>query len=222
MRTLSRIRRAAQRGFTLLELSIVIVVLATVLGSIAVVLQRSQGAYQQGMVEADVDGLATRACQRIVSEVFQANRATVTVNVPPPLGATGVDFSRAEGWAAGAMVNGALRRIRWVRDPADPDNGLDDDGDGLSDEGRIELWMDVAGAPAESVVLASGVPELLEGEVTNGADDNGNAIADERGLCITFDAVNGLVVVRVTLARRDAAGRLVQRTAQMSVLLRNG
>ena len=61
--------------------------------------------------------------------------------------------------------------------------------------------------------------ELLEGELPNGIDDNGNGLIDEPGFSIDFEgrAVN----VRLSLERRGATGRNILRTAETRVRLRN-
>ena len=74
------------------------------------------------------------------------------------------------------------QRFEFVYDPDEVDDGQDNNGNGLIDEGRI-VWTRNVGAPDErSVVLCHQVREYLEGEVPNGLDDNGNGLVDEKGL----------------------------------------
>ena len=65
------------------------------------------------------------------------------------------------------------------------------------------------------------VREYLEGEVPNGADDNGNGIVDENGLCMTWDANSNLLTIMLTLERVSPNGGLTTRTVQTSVQVRN-
>jgi hypothetical protein len=77
-----------------------------------------------------------------------------------------------------------------------------------------------AGTASErTIVLTRWVRELLEGELPNGEDDNGNGLIDEPGL--SFDVIGEVWTIRLTLERPDNKGRLVTHTVQTSVKTRN-
>ena len=105
--------------------------------------------------------------------------------------------------------------------PGELDNGVDDNGNGLVDECRIEFQPDVVGDPGLVIGWGSFVREYLEGEIPNGVDDNGNGLVDERGLCLTYDNASGVLTVRLTLERLDPLGRPLTRTVETAVQVRN-
>ena len=100
-------------------------------------------------------------------------------------------------------------------------------GFGLDELRSIQDWVvrpALAGVEGVAEVASIGgfVREFLQGEVGgNDADDNGNGLSDERGLCMTFDTDTNTLMVRLTIERLTSQGRLVTSTAETSVLLRN-
>ncbi len=68
-------------------------------------------------------------------------------------------------------------------------------------------------------MLVNGVCRFLQGETQNSADDNGNGLEDEPGLC--FDIEGGALNVRLSVARLDSNGQQVTRTVETSIALRN-
>jgi hypothetical protein len=124
------------------------------------------------------------------------------------------DVSPADG-----SITWETRRLQHQYDPDDANDGLDNDGDGLIDEGRVVLIRDSGGADEQTVVLCSDVREYLEGESADGTDQNGNGLIDERGLC--FELAAGRLTIRLTLEVLDAEGRHATRTVETTVHLRN-
>jgi len=98
-------------------------------------------------------------------------------------------------------------------------DGIDNDGDGLVDEGQVVLVRDVGAPNAVRTVLVRGVSELLQGEQANGADDNANGVVDERGFNIR--RVGDLVSVRLSVEGVDDGGNLTVRTVETSFKVRN-
>ena len=99
------------------------------------------------------------------------------------------------------------------------DDGLDNNGNGLVDEGRVVLTENLGGADERDRILARRVRELLEGELDNGVDDNGNGLVDEKGF--SFERMGESLVIRMTMERIDVGQRTIERSAQTSVRLRN-
>jgi hypothetical protein len=67
-------------------------------------------------------------------------------------------------------------------------------------------------------VLCHGVRELLEGEVADGDDDNGNGVSDEAGFNV--HRVGDVLFVRLSVEESLENGTIV-RTLETSVRLRN-
>lgn len=206
---------------TLLEMVIAAAIFATLLSAVGLTVTRGTGLYRSSLTAKELDAMAARSLERIVDELIAADRSTLALNPPAPFGAFSVNYARAAGMVGGVLVVGDTRRIRARIDDTELDNGVDDDGDGMVDEMRLELSLDTVGAPAQAIGIGNFVREFLEGEVFNGADDNGNGIVDERGLCITYNALSTIATVRLSLERPDADGRPVVRTVEAAVQVRN-
>jgi hypothetical protein len=110
-------------------------------------------------------------------------------------------------------------RIGFQYRPGEIDDGIDNGGNGIVDDGQV-VWTLNLGLPDQSSsVLADGVTEYVEGETLNNLDDNRNGLIDETGLCFTVDASS--VVVRLSLAARSTGGVLVTKTVEKRVYFRN-
>ena len=70
--------------------------------------------------------------------------------------------------------------------------------------GTIMISEDVGLASERATPWCSGVPALLDGEILNGIDDNGNGLSDEPGLCFTRSG--SLLTIRFTLGGPDSRG----------------
>ena len=84
------------------------------------------------------------------------------------------------------------RSIEFVRDAADPLNGIDDDGDGLVDEGRLVLNYDG-----------------VQTKIADGIESS------------TFVLEDRVVRFRLTCAKRDSNGRIHRGTIEQRFFLRN-
>jgi hypothetical protein len=71
------------------------------------------------------------------------------------------------------------------------------------------------------VVWARDVSDLLEGEIENDADDNGNGLVDERGLSFEIDDTGNVLTIRLTCERLDEGRRPLRKTVETAVRLRN-
>lgn len=212
--------RSRRGGFSLIETLIAVTLSAMVLGAVVTATQRGLGLFEQSNATADINARAARAANRILREVIGAGPLIVT---PPDFwGSSTIDFSLATGWDAvnGEPTWGPVRRIAFEYDPTELDNDLDDNGNGLIDEGVVVLTEDVGGPEERRVVLVRGVSEFLQGEVLNAADDNGNDLRDEAGL--SFSMEDDTLVVRLSVERLGPAGDRMVRTQTVSMKLRNG
>lgn len=212
--------RATNQGFTLIELAITMGIAGLVLGSLARVLDSSKSNYGRGSAVAQVQNDARRTLDRVAAELENGGFGTL---LPNPVGVAVDDlvFQAATGidGATGALLFGNSNRLRFVYETGEMNNGLDDDGDGLIDEGCLVLTKNYLLAGEVRVVLAHGVAEFLEGETANGADDNSNGLVDERGFCMT--RAGNLLQVRLTLARPVTGGDPAIASVETALRLKN-
>jgi len=211
----------SRAAFSLVELILALSILGLLLG-MPLLLMRSADQLQDSRTAiAELEQRARRALDAIAERLESSG----TTAIPqwgggPGVGVSVVDFQVAAGWTAGAPTWAPAERLQLADDPADPDDGLDNDGDGLVDEKRI-LWIRDAGLPTQSIrVLCTGVQDTLAGELPgNGLDDNGNGLVDEPGLSFAFD--DDRVIVRLGLEKRDGSGRRQVHVGQRTVTFRN-
>lgn len=131
-----------------------------------------------------------------------------------------IDFDRPGAMRASTgRITWSATRVEFRLEPGEVDDGLDNDGNGLVDEGELVLVRDAGGADELEIVLANGVREHLEGELPNGVDDNDNGLVDERG--ITFERVGSDLRIRLTLETTGRDGRILTRTLETTAWSRN-
>ncbi|MDB2576698.1 prepilin-type N-terminal cleavage/methylation domain-containing protein [Planctomycetota bacterium] len=207
-------------GFTLLEILIALTILALLLSSVGLLASGSKNAFSRGTTVSAMElrtGLTSDVIQR---ELSLALTGSLSPEIQSGQRVTELTYVRAVGWEGETTITTAPRTLRFELDPAEANNGADDDGDGLIDEGILVLIEDV-GLPTERRrILARGLAEYAEGEVFNGVDDNGDGLADESGFAI--ERMGAALEVTVTLEQRPPGREeTIQRTLRSSILLRN-
>lgn len=91
---------------------------------------------------------------------------------------------------------------------------------GLDQEtGQIYWGQNVGEANEQLVFWANTVSEMLEDELLNGFDDNGNDLADELGLAFVLD--DRSITIRLSLERVRDDGKKIQVTKETIVTCRN-
>lgn len=211
---LHRVKPAAQSGIAMLEIVISLTVLSILTISVSSVLDTGLGAYETSS-PSGVRQLSHRGVDRIAERLSFAGQATLS---PDGLGSS-LRFRTCIGSTGLTKDFGTLSELYWGPEPQDPTDGKDNDGDGLIDEGMVVFRTDIGEPTERTIVLANGVARHLEGEVSNGFDDNGNGQADERGLYLKVEP--NAVRVHLTLHRPGPDGRVVVQTARTLVAMRN-
>jgi len=186
MRHPSTHARSASAGFTLVEVAITLVLVALLMSSAILAAKGGQGAFRATQNASDLETRARRALDRIATELLSVGEQELLPNPSGQFGTSDILFRRVRSWdgAVGDGLNGLTilwgdqNRLAFEQDMEETNDGTDEDGDGLVDEGRVVLTRDVGG-DERRVILCTGVRELLEGEIANGADDNGNGVVDE-------------------------------------------
>jgi len=216
-------RIGSSSGMTLVEIVIGLTLFTAFATSAFLAIERSSHSYRTESVVARLDAQTREALDEASERLREADFDSVTplpVAATAPASASSIDFQRARGFVGGLVDWGPTERLAFEHDPTDADDGLDNDGDGLVDEGRL-VWIENPGGGSElRTVLCSHVSESLEGELPgNGLDDNGNGLVDELGFCIDF--AGSRAIVRITLEERDGDGSLIRQTSSRAVMSRN-
>lgn len=217
-----RLRRASCQtaGYTLVEMLVALVLFSVIIGSIAMIGGMGTDLFKTSAARGVLEANARRALDRIRQELLSSDLSSLDTFPAAPLWDDGLTFDQPEEISTrSGSIDWSSTVIELRYEETETDDGIDNDGDELIDEGMVVLikgWND----PEErTVVLARSVREYLAGETANGLDDNGNGLIDERGLC--FDLADGNLSVHLTLERRDADHVLFARTLESSVWLRN-
>jgi type II secretory pathway pseudopilin PulG len=216
-------RHGTQRGFTLVEILVVIVVAMPILGSIfatsimvrdqmqagdtvSAVAESCRIAGQRVALLARAGLLSTcqvRATQADINAAIVAQATNPLIVIPtlgewisPPVAEVRPTFrfSSADGvLSMNASALTPMREFEFFMDPGETANGNDDDGDGMVDEGRLQLR--IGNSPVQLVLAGVETCEF---------------------------SLNGrLMTVRLACARRDQVGRLYRAAATHTICMRN-
>ena len=189
-------------GFTLLELLVAGTIFLLALAITYAVTAESTDTARVGTNAGTLEGDAARALDRISQELIAAGLETLEPE--DPQGVSALTFRKSVG-AEGGTIRWGPRQSLALR---------------ARGPGREVVWVrDVDAEPVQDVVLCGSVRPLAEGELPNGADDNGNDLVDEEGL--SFELSGRTLTIRLTLERRDRAVGMLSRTVSTSVRLRN-
>lgn len=219
--------RDARAGFTLVEAVMATALLVLLMSSAILAAKGGQGAFRATQNATDVETRVRRALDRMAMELLSVGDLSP---IPSQFGTDDLTYWRVRPWdwdgngsGFGDSVAGLnvlwddQDRLAFEYEPDETNDGTDQDGDGLIDEGCVVLTRDVGGNERR-IVLCSGVRELLEGEAANGADDNGNGVVDEMGFNI--HRIGDVLYLRLSLEQPGETGSIV-RTLETSVRLRN-
>ena len=209
----------------MVEAMIVLALLALLMSSAILAAKGGQGAFRATQNASDVETRVRRTLDRVAIELLSVGEEELFPNPAGQFGTSDLLFRQARSWNGneGDAVNGLSilwgdqNRVAFELERGETNDGADEDGDGLVDEGCVVLTRDVGGDDRR-VILCTGVRELLEGEIANGADDNGNGIIDEAGFNI--HRVGNVLFLRLSLEEPGETGSIV-RTLETSVRLRN-
>lgn len=213
-----RIPHPTRAGFTFVEALIALSLLAVMFLAVAQTSSRASDAFDEGSADHILSTSTHRALERMARSIELSDGSILAGAIATDFGTDLVTFQVPVDFVAGVVVMRPWQ-ILAEREPGELDDGLDNDGDGLVDELRVVEVLD-AGTPDERRnVLLGGVTELFAGELANDADDNGNGLIDERGL--SFSSDGNVVTLRLSVQRRGEGGRVLSKTAETAVRLRN-
>ncbi|MFT5732208.1 MAG: hypothetical protein ACJA2W_001044 [Planctomycetota bacterium] len=217
-----KVRRArkALGGYSALETVMSLALLAMSGGALLLATTTGERAITSGSAQLDLEVRAHRALSIITKELSYASRSSLVGLPPAPVAVSQLDLQTV---TAVDLTDGSVtwEVIQIVLEPSlgDPEDGIDNDGDGLIDECRVVLVQRPGQADERRRVLCNGVPELLEGETMDGIDENGNGLIDESGLTISRDG--NQVTVHLSVQRVSPRGFTSTTTASATVRMKN-
>ncbi len=192
-----------EAGFTLLEMSVALVLLVVVIGNVYSLLRSSSKALGAQNVHFDIDTQARRAMDRISMAIVGASEATLQIPTGAPFFTDQLNYKESLGIQDGVVVSSPEQRIELSN----------------VDGGQV-VWIQNPGASGEKrVVWSKNIPQFLQQELDNGADDNSNGIIDETGL--SFVKEGRSITIFLTVRRTTADGHVFEKSLQDTVTCRN-
>jgi len=190
------------------------------MGFVLMVQTTGQNAADQAGLEDEADGRLTRALERASGELRSVVDSTIWEDLEALAGGgTQITFQALESLVGGVATNGAVKRLEVELETSELRDDIDNDGDGLIDEGALYLTQDLGGANEQRVLLCRGVLEYYTGETLDLADENGNGLIDEGGFHVAREEDRLIIRLAVEVARSD--GSRVVRTGETSIRIRN-
>jgi type II secretory pathway pseudopilin PulG len=207
----------ARAGFTLVEALLAAALLVLLMSSAVLAARGGLGAFRATQETTDAEARVRRALDRAVFELMSAGASELLPDPSGNFGTSNLQFRKAVGLNGTTPLWGPSQSLAFEYAPDEVNDGVDNDGNGLIDDGLLVLTRDVGGDD-QRIVLCSGVREFLEGEVPDGDDDNGNGVSDEAGFNV--HRVGDVLFVRLSVEEALENGTIV-RTLETSVRLRN-
>ncbi len=194
-------RVSARSGWTLIELSLALVLVTVVMGKAVFVMKSALGLASDETASMHYEDQARRVMDRIALAIMGADREELVPQIED-IHSDSITYKFSLGLEDGLVVWSDPEEIRL-------------------DVSRTEVeWRENPGALGEKkVVWTNLVSPLLEGEVPNGIDDNGNGLIDEDGLSFVIDGES--VRIRLTIRRPEVNRRTVEQTVERIVTCRN-
>ena len=202
-------------GFSMLEALIAVTILGIVMASVGMTSQRASDAIDENTHNQRLG----EALHRALNRALEPLEALESGGLPPlEEGAESFTYRVATGWD-GAITWGPDTLLELEYDPQELDDDVDNDGDGLVDEGWLVRTIAPGTEDERRVVLVKDVAEYLDGETLDGVDENGNGLIDERGFSV--DVQGNVLTLRLTLESTSNDGRLLRKTAASAIRIRN-
>ncbi len=212
--------RSPSSGFTLLELLISVAILALALGGVYSWFLSTTRAAGVVTTKSELSLSATRAIDRIAARLLPAGLETLFPPHPTaPLGTSSLTFNRSQGFVNAQKTWESPTTIEFRLAPGETDDGLDNDGNGIVDDGQVILTVRAGQADEQEIVLCGSVKRYWGTEIANGMDDNGNGLVDEPGL--SFELTGDKIIVRLSMQALTFGGKLLTADVETSVRLRN-
>jgi hypothetical protein len=193
------LRRA---GFTVLEAVIAMTLVGLVVTKLTLVMDEARRAHREESVSMALEDQAMELIDRLAYALVGSSRERLMPELSAPFPMSEIRYQVNLGVEDGQPVWSDPEMIR-----------LEEDA------GQIQ-WVQNAGELNERLVVwANTVSEMLEDELMNGVDDNGNGLVNELGLAFVLDERS--VTIRISLERQGEGEKTIQVTRETTVTCRN-
>ncbi len=132
----------ARAGFTLLEIVIVFAVTLILCAAVYGLAGTGGAALSSSSIQSDLDNSLRQGVESMISEVGQSGAGTFSPALPASLpGNSALSFQKNLGYSGGTITWGPVITYQFEYEPGETNNGLDDNNNGVVDEGilvRIE------------------------------------------------------------------------------------
>ncbi len=210
-------------GFSLVEMVVVAAILGVALGGPLMFFRSAERMRSTVTTRTELQAMVRQTMDRIAGRLEGSSIGVIPQSaLGPGLWSQVIDFQVASGWnaAASTVTWQAPERMALLPSPEDPNDGIDNDTDGLIDEHVVTWITDVGSANERTLVIRRDVPERLAGEIAgNAVDENGNGLVNEAGLCFEFDVDH--VVIRLSLQGRDNSNATIEHSEERRIAFRN-
>jgi len=199
---MSRAHATDRAGFTVVETVIALALVGLVLTKLMLVVDEARRAHEDESVTMVLDDQAMELIDRISFAIIGSARERLEPTQFAPWTSERIKYEVSLGVEDGEVV--------W----SDPEVI------GLEQETGQIYWNQNEGEVNERrIIWANTVSQMLEDELLNGVDDNGNDLADELGLSFVLDGDS--VTIRLSLEKERSKGNKVQVTKETTVTCRN-
>lgn len=202
--------RPTRAGFTLLEVTIALMILALLAVNIRIVSESGAAAVRSGAMRSSLENELELTLERITFALMSAQDSEIEGPVPAPVPSSFVRFAAVLGRdASGNILTGPTEQIAWSAHnaPATETPRGTEVLTSVTREGGRVMWTENADIEeTRRITWSNAVPTVYLGEVDgNAEDDNGNDLLDEGGLAFSREGAE--VRVLLTVERIDEKGR---------------
>ena len=126
--------RNSERGMTVIELAIAAAVLVIVVAVVGKSVKPSFGFYRTSTSRLDLERKANRGLEKVLDGLQRVPLNSILPQLSSGETSPFIDYQKIVGFTDGTPVFGPTHRLEWQADPEDPEDSVDNNGNGLVDE----------------------------------------------------------------------------------------
>ena len=153
---MERNARKDRAGSAMIEVLIAMALMSTVEGALLTVGNTSPTLCETGVSNSTLEGNLRRALDRLSRELDGARADSMAALAESPLWQEAIDFDRPGAMRSDdGRVTWSSNRAELRLEPGETDDGLDNDGNGLVDEGMLVLVQPASSSSCSRTTCAS-------------------------------------------------------------------